>query len=397
MKYLDEMLAARLVQETQALAPQLAEWRRHLHENPEVGFGTADTEAFVREKLREAGIELLDARLGVLGVIRAPHADGMVGLRADMDALPMEELNDVPYCSKRKGAMHACGHDGHTAMLLGAAMVLQAHRAQLRKDVLLVFQPAEEGPDLGGARRILPDLEEKGILPKLEAMFALHLTTEYALGSAGILCGSVMASTDELDITITGLGGHAGMPHQCIDALSLGARYVTEMESFMARRIDPFEPAVFAIGTFHAGTVRNVVPERAELTVTLRCQSEATRAFILDGAQKVLHGLCSAAGARGEAVIRHGLPVLVTDEQQELYAEALAGELGLAPVRPKHGQMGAEDFAYFAQKVPSAFVWLGARNEEKGFTHLLHDPRFDFDEAALPLGACLHCAFALGK
>lgn len=176
------------------------------------------------------------------------------------------------------------------------------------------------------------------------------------------------------------------MPHQCIDALSLGARYVTEMESFMARRIDPFEPAVFSIGTFHAGTVRNVVPERAELTVTLRCQSEATRAFILDGAQKVLHGLCSAAGARGEAVIRHGLPVLVTDEQQELYAEALAEELGLAPVRPKHGQMGAEDFAYFAQKVPSAFVWLGARNEEKGFTHLLHDPRFDFDEAALPLG-----------
>ena len=132
-------------------------------------------------------------------------------------------------------------------------------------------------------------MEEKGILPKLEAMFALHLTTEYALGSAGILCGSVMASTDELDITITGLGGHAGMPHQCIDALSLGARYVTEMESFMARRIDPFEPAVFSIGTFHAGTVRNVVPERAELTVTLRCQSEATRAFILDGAQKVLH------------------------------------------------------------------------------------------------------------
>ena len=228
-------------------------------------------------------------------------------------------------------------------------------------------------------------------------MFALHLTTEYALGSVGILCGSVMASTDELDITITGLGGHAGMPHQCIDALSLGARYVTEMESFMARRIDPFEPAVFAVGTFHAGTVRNVVPERAELTVTLRCQSEATRAFILDGAQRVLHGLCSAAGARGEAVIRHGLPVLITDEQQELYAEKLAEELGLTPVHPKHGQMGAEDFAYFAQKVPSAFVWLGARNEEKGFTHLLHDPRFDFDEAALPLGACLHCAFALGK
>lgn len=396
MSELDQALAVHLAQEAQALTPQLVQWRRHLHENPEVGFETSDTEAFVQEKLCGFGVEILDARVGVLGLIRAPHADGIVGLRADMDALPIEEQNHVPYCSRRKGAMHACGHDGHTAMLLGAAALLQAHRRQLHKDVLLVFQPAEEGPDLGGARRMLPQLEEKGILP--QAMFALHLTTEHPLGSVGLLCGSTMASTDELDITITGHGGHAGMPHCCVDALSIGAHYVAEMESFMSRRIDPFDPAVFAIGTFHAGTVRNVVPEQAQLTVTLRCQSEETRAFILESAQKILHGLCDAAGAKGQAVICHGLPVLVTDEQQELYAGTLARQLpGLAPLHLKHAQMGAEDFAYFAQKVPSAFVWLGARNEEKGFTHLMHDPRFDFDEAALALGASLHSAFALGK
>ena len=396
MSELNQTLATQLAQEAQALAPRLVQWRRHLHENPEVGFGTADTEAFVREQLTGLGIEVLDARVGVLGLIHAPHANGIVGLRADMDALPMEELNQVPYCSKRKGAMHACGHDGHTAMLLGAAAMLQTHRQQLQKDVLLVFQPAEEGPDLGGARRMLPELEKKGILPA--AMFALHLTTEQALGNVGLLCGSTMASTDELDITITGQGGHAGLPHCCVDALSIGAHYVAEMESFMSRRIDPFDPAVFAIGTFHAGTVRNVVPERAQLTVTLRCQSEKTRAFILEHAQKILYGLCDAAGAKGEVVIRHGLPVLVTDEQEELYVGKLAQQLpGVSPLHLKHAQMGAEDFAYFAQKVPSAFVWLGARNEEKGFTHLMHDPRFDFDEAALPLGASLHCAFAMGK
>lgn len=374
-------------------------YRRHLHMHPETGFDTQETERFVKQILEGERIEILPSSVGVIGKISAGTGKkaGYIALRADMDALPLEEANDVPYRSRAEGKMHACGHDGHTAMLLGAATVLQRNREKLPRDVLLIFQPAEEGPKLGGARIMLKDLESMGLVPETRAMAALHLTTEHPAGTVAVRYGSSMASTDEFDIGITGLGGHGGSPHKAIDALSLAARFVTEMESFMSRRIDPLDSAVFAIGVLKAGTAANIIPERATLSGTLRCQREETRGFILSGAEKHLQAICSWSGAAYTMDVRRGLPVLVNDDEKVEQAERIAAEIVGADkvIRLKYPSMGAEDFAYFSEKIPAVFTWIGARNEEKGFVHMMHNPRFDFDEDALAVGTEMLCRIAV--
>ena len=208
-----------------------------------------------------------------------------------------------------------------------------------------------------------------------------------------------MASTDEMDITINGTGGHVGLPHRAVDALSLAAHFTVEMESFMSRRIDPFDPAVFGIGKLEAGSARNIIAERAELLVSVRCQSEENREFIISSAKKILTSLCDAAGASCSITVRKGLPVLKNDEAT---AKLIRDEaLKIVPQDKvkvlTHSNMGAEDFAYFAKEFPAAFVWVGAANEAKGFTHLMHNPRFDFDEEAMATGTELLCRIALMK
>jgi len=374
-------------------------YRRHLHMHPETGFDTQETERFVTDFLEREGIKILPSSVGVLAKISAGSGKkpGYIALRADMDALPLDEANEVPYKSQISGKMHACGHDGHTAMLLGAAAVLQKFREELPRDVILVFQPAEEGPNLGGARIMLKDLESMGLVPEIRAMAALHLTTEHPAGTVAVRYGSAMASTDEFDIGIIGLGGHGGSPHKAIDALSLSAAFVTRMESFMSRRIDPLDPAVFAIGVLKAGTAANIIPERASLSGTLRCQREETRGFILSGAERELQAICSAGGASYTMDVRRGLPVLVNNDEKVEQAEKIAVDI-VGPenvIRLRHPSMGAEDFAFFSEKIPAVFTWIGARNEEKGFVHMMHNPRFDFDEAALALGTEMLCRTAV--
>ena len=248
--------------------------RRYLHMHPEVGFDTQNTEKYITEILKTLNVELLDAKMGVMGIIRGKDSSRIVALRADMDALPIQEANEVPYASVCPGKMHACGHDGHTSMLLGTARFLSEHRDLLPMDVLLVFQPAEEGPDLGGARVMLKDLQEKGIAKKIVNFFALHLFNDYPTGKVGVKYGSMAASTDEYDITILGKGGHAAQPHKCVDALSVGAQIVNSMESYMSRRMDPFDQAIFSVGIFHAGTAKNIIAQTAKIAGTIRCQRE---------------------------------------------------------------------------------------------------------------------------
>lgn len=377
------------------LKDQVIGWRRHLHMHPECGFDTKQTEHFVRSFLESNHIEILPSTVGVMGVIRANSAHGMIALRADMDALNLTEETGAPYQSQIPGRMHACGHDGHTAMLMGAAQILNAHRSELDHDILLLFQPAEEGPNLGGARIMLKDLEDAGLVPSIRSVYGQHLTTAFDTGTITLKYGSVMASTDEFTIRLIGSGGHAGYPHQAVDAISLAARFITEIESFMSRGIDPFDPAVFSIGMIQGGTMKNIIAETAELSGTIRCQSEANRARILERADRILQGIACATGAKYELDILHGLPVLVNDDgildQAKAAAEIAVG--GKQVLMSRTASMGAEDFAYFAQKIPAAYLWIGARNEGKGFTQIMHNPGFDFDEEALSVGIRMFVEF----
>lgn len=383
-----------------SLFPRIRDYRRHLHENPETGLNTQSTENFIRSVLAEARVEFLESDCGVLARIRGADSSlPGIALRADMDALPLNELNDVPYKSVVDGKMHACGHDGHTAMLLGAAIILNGMNLNLPRDVYLFFQPAEEGPTPGGALPMIESAKKYGYADKIGRVAALHLSTEYPTGEILLNYGASMASTDEMDIVIRGVGGHVGLPHKAVDALSLAAHFAVEMESFMSRRLDPFDPAIFGIGKLSAGTARNIIADTASMLITIRCQSEAMRGYILDGARGVLKALCDSAGASFDVTVRRGLPVLKNDESfvREVKAEA---ECTVTPDHVKvlnHSNMGAEDFAFFAAEYPVAFAWIGARNEEKGFTYMMHNPRFDFDEDALLVGTELLCRIALMK
>ena len=390
---------AQMENEFPALLKEAVKDRRYLHMHPEVGFETQNTEAYVTEILKGLNVELLDAKIGVMGLIRGKDSSRMVALRADMDALPIQEANEVPYASVCPGKMHACGHDGHTAMLLGAARFLSAHRELLPMDVLLVFQPAEEGPNLGGARVMLADLKEKGMADRIVNFFALHLFNDYPTGKAGVKYGSMAASTDEFDITIIGKGGHAAQPHKCVDALSVGAKIINCMESYMSRRMDPFDQAIFSVGIFHAGTAKNVIAQTARIAGTIRCQREETRAQIIADMERIVNGICSGYGAQCEIDVLHGLPVLMNEATAVDYsakiAERIVGKENLIVLQ--NPMMGAEDFAYFAEAIPSSFIWLGSASEEKGLTQQNHQPRFDFDEDALGYGIRLLAALAVHR
>lgn len=375
---------------------QAVETRRRIHMHPETGFDTRETEALVRSRLEAAGIEILPSSIGVLARIPGRDRSCMTALRADMDALPIQEENDVPYCSRVPGRMHACGHDGHTAMLLSAADILSRNRSLLPRDVLLIFQPAEEGPDLGGARVMLKDMEEQGTAQKVRRIYGLHLFNDFPCGEIRWRAGSLFASTDEFDIRIRGRGGHAGQPQRTADALSAGAKVVSAMESFMSRQVDPLDSAVFSVGMFHAGSARNVVAETARLEGTIRCQREETRAHVLTGMERVVNGICAACGVSADIGVLHGLPVLVNDgETTRLAVQAAVSLAGPDRVRELDSpMMGAEDFTYFARALPASFLLLGSGSAEKGFTSVNHQPRFDFDEEAMQTGIRLLCRLA---
>lgn len=373
--------------------------RRHLHMHPEIGFDTKNTEALVKEKLEQEGIEILSAKMGIIGRIRGNNSGRFVALRADMDALCLQEENEVSYRSQVPNKMHACGHDGHTAMLLGAAKLLNRHKDQLPADVLLIFQPAEEGPNLGGARIMLADMQEKGLAEKVSSIYGLHLMNDYPTGTVASKPGAMAASTDEFTIRITGRGGHAGQPDKSIDALSIGAKVVSAMESFMSRRINPFDPAIFSVGIFQSGSAINIIAETAKIAGTLRCQNEETREYILHNMHQIAEGICSAYGASCHIDVLHGLPPLINDERTEKrameIAEAAVGREKLVEI--KNPMMGAEDFAYFAKSIPAAFLWIGSGNKEKGFVNLAHHPKFDFDEDAMETGIRILCDLAINS
>jgi amidohydrolase len=382
-----------------ALEPDLVAWRRELHRHPELGFEEVRTAAFVERRLRDLGVEEIRtgvARTGVVGILRARSAMAApVLLRADMDALPIQEVDDGrEYGSTVPGKMHACGHDGHTAMLLGAATLLASRTADLHRDVVLCFQPGEEG--MGGAREMIAE----GVLDWSGAgsAFGLHLWSPFPVGTLHVRGGAIMAAQDEFAATVVGRGGHGALPHEARDPVVGAALGVTALQNVVARCVDPVRPAVATVGSMHAGSAPNVIPDRAHLRGTLRSFDEATRAVLRDRVEAALDGAARATGCELEFELRPGYPAVVNDVAAALRVRDLGRSVfGADRVVECPPVAAAEDFAYFLEAVPGAFAFVGAGNPERGITAPHHAPAFDIDEAALPLGAELLARIALDK
>ncbi len=384
-----------LLDEARALLPDVVALRRRIHAAPELGLELPETQKAVLESLEGSGAELYTGGKTscVVATIRGARPGPTILLRADMDALPMPEDTGLPFASKREGAMHACGHDAHVAMLAGAAQLLTRRRGELAGNVKLLFQPGEEGH--AGMRVLI----EEGLLeasPRPEAAFAIHVDSMLPAGLVATRAGPILASGDVLSIDVLGKGGHASMPHHAVDPVPVAAELVLALQSLVTRRIDAFDPIVLSITRIHAGTTSNVIPASAHLLGTIRSVSEKARREAHAGVRRVAAGIAAAHGVEAKVHILEGYPVTVNDAGFAGFAQRVAGELvGDGSVIDMRAPiMGAEDFSYLLQKVPGAMVFLGVR-PQSGETAPLHSNRMVLDESALATGIALHAAVAL--
>lgn len=375
------------------LAEKVVRIRRDLHMHPETAFAEHRTASLVAERLLKLGYDVHRGigRTGVVGVVRGERPGRTIMLRADMDALPITEETTHSYRSRIDGAMHACGHDGHVAILLGAAELIAARREELSGTVCLVFQPAEEGA--GGARVMLEDglFERFGI----ERAYGLHLSSKYGSGVLGFREGPMYASSDSIEITVLGVGGHGSAPHDAVDPIYAAAAFVTSVQQVVSRQVDPLEPAVVTIGSIHGGTIHNVIPRTCRILGTVRAFSEEVRQAMSGRIERILRACCDAAGAGYDYVYLDRYPVTANDPEQTRYAEALArANFEDERVVSAGALMGAEDFSFYALRVPACFYTLGcSRGPDTSHPH--HSSLFDLDEACLSTGVAMMTALAL--
>jgi hippurate hydrolase len=368
---------------------KLVALRRDIHSEPELGFDTEKTAEKVLAALE--GLPL-DVETGVAqnGIVATLEGDGdgpTVALRADMDALPIQEETGLPFASEVEGKMHACGHDGHTSMLVGAAYALSGMRDRLDGTVKFVFQPAEEG---GGGGKVMVD---EGVADDVASIFALHLWPGLPFGTVATKAGPIMAAADAFEMEIRGSGGHGAMPHLAADAVVIAAQVVTALQTVVSREVDPVQAAVLTVGEIGAGTAFNIIPEKARLGGTVRTLDPDLRESMPERIEALARGV--ANGMRGDAYLDYTFSYPVTTNEEGAAARALdvAGELfGQESVLElPNPSMGAEDFSYFLERVPGAFIWLGVGEDVSG----LHTPQFAFDEEILPRGSALLAALAL--
>jgi amidohydrolase len=375
------------------VAAEVVATRRDLHQHPELGFEEHRTSALVADRLRALGFDVHTGigKTGVVGVVKGAHPGKTIMLRADMDALPIDEENEVPYRSQAAVHMHACGHDGHVAMLLGAARVVMSRRDEIAGTVAFLFQPAEEGK--GGAKAMV----EEGVLERfgIERAYGLHLASAHPAGQVGFREGAFYASSDSIEITIEGKGGHGASPHLSIDPIYVAAQFVVAVQQVVSRQVDPIEPAVVTIGAIHGGTTHNVIPSRVQLLGTVRAFDAGVRGKMAERIERVLRGVCESSGAtyRFEYIWRY--PVTSNDIEQTRYARALAERVaGGEHVADVPKLMGAEDFSFFAERVPACFFTIGSNGgPDSAWPH--HHARFDIDESALQTGVRMMIALAL--
>lgn len=371
--------------------------RHHIHAHPELSFREFNTAAYVSSQLERLGIAFQEgiAGTGIVAVIEGKKSSGRcLAIRAELDALPITELNEVPYKSQNQGVMHACGHDVHTAILLGLAELMQNMRDQFSGTLKLIFQPGEEMHPGGGSLMM-----EAGVLdnPRVDAILALHVYPHLPAGMVGFRSGQYMASTDEIHIRIQGKGGHAALPHQTVDPIAIAAETIVALQQVISRRSNPISPSVLSFGKIAGGTVNNVIPDEVEIAGTLRTMDEQWRGEAHKLIRDVTHNISEAFGARATVDIPKGYPSLYNHPALTQAIEAYAQEyLGKDQVRELSLRMTADDFAFYSQQIPGCYFRLGTNTNHTQHTASVHNAHFDIDERALEtgLGVMAFCAIS---
>lgn len=388
-----------LLADARRLLPEIIPVRRRLHGHPEIGLQLPWTAALVADELRALGLEPTVGRSvgSVLATIEGAGPGGVVLLRADMDGLPLREDTGLPFASEIDGAMHACGHDTHVAMLLGAARLLLERRAELAGSVRLMFQPGEEG--FHGARSMLDEgLLEDTVEPVVGA-FAIHITTAYPSGVVALRPGAMLAAGDTIRVRVKGRGGHASAPHRALDPIAVAAELVLALQTMVTRRIDAFDPCVITIAHIAGGTTSNVIPDSVLLEGTMRTVSDTTRAQARAEVRRVVEGICSTTGATADLELIPGYPVTVNDAAGAALMRSVAVEVGGADacVEMRQPIMGSEDFSYVLQRVPGAMAFLGAcpPEVEPEAAAANHSNLVVFDEDAMAMGIAVHAGVAI--
>ena len=374
--------------EAEALREQLVAWRRDFHQHPELAFEEHRSAGIIARELRQLGydVETGVADTGVVALLEGGGSGPVVMARFDMDALPIAEANDVDYASETEGVMHACGHDGHMAIGLGVATLAARHRDQLGGSLKLVFQPGEEGGN-GAAVMV-----EQGVLedPRPDVLLVTHIWNEKHVGTVHVTPGPVMAAAERWTCSIRGHGGHGAIPHQAVDPVVAASHVVTGLQTVVSRNVSPLETAVVTVGSFHAGDAFNVIPEQVDLSGTIRTYDAQVRETVLRRVRDIVETVATAYEASAELEIETLTPAVVNDpDVAQVVREVAEAIVGPEAVTSGERTMGSEDAAYFTREVPGCYFFLGSANPERGLDAPHHNPRFDFDEDALPLGVAV--------
>ncbi|SFI98701.1 M20 metallopeptidase family protein [Thermoflavimicrobium dichotomicum] len=375
------------------LFPQMVDWRRMFHQYPELSYQEKNTSEKIAQFLRELGLEVRTGigGYGVTGLLKGKEAGPVVALRADMDALPIQDEKNCSYRSKVPGVMHACGHDAHMAMLMGTAMLLSEQKEKLKGDILFIFQPAEEKPP-GGAIAMIQD----GVLHGVDVIYGIHLWTPLPLGVVGVRGGEIMAASDAFMIEIIGRGGHGGIPHEAIDAVAIASHVVVNLQTIVSRQVDPLKSGVITVGSIQGGNAFNVIADTCCMLGTVRTFDPVIRKMLVERIEEVVKATCQMYGAQYRFEYTYGYPAVINDEQEAQrvanVASQIVGEQQVWHIPP---MMPGEDFAYYLERIPGAFCFVGAGNPEKQIVAPHHHPLFDIDEEAMKVGIELFIRLAM--